>query len=239
MIRSRMLLSAALVAISAASASAADLPMRPADQQLISPVPVYNWTGLYVGLNAGYGWGTQNPLSLLSSNFDKFTYNVNGGMAGGTFGGQIQAGHVVMGLEGDADWADVRGSSTVTPTILGAPAGFTLGVKSNASSYFSGRARVGYAMDNWLLYGTGGAAILNSDVTGNVLSGAACGTAGVLPRCSGSSNRIGVAAGLGVEYGFTPNWSAKAEYIWSGFAVGAGTENLNMLRLGVNYRFGG
>jgi outer membrane immunogenic protein len=218
---------------------AADLPMRNPDQQLISPIPVYNWTGFYAGLNAGYSWGQQNPLALLSSNFDKYDYNVNGGMAGGTFGGQIQAGHVVMGLEGDADWADIKGSSSVTPTIFGRPAGFTLGVNSKATSYFTGRARIGYAMDNWLFYGTGGAAMINSDVTGASLSGAACGTAGVLPRCSGSSTRIGVAAGLGVEYGFTPNWSAKAEYLWSGYAVGAGTESLNTMRIGVNYRFGG
>ena len=56
-------------------------------EPLLSPTPVYNWTSFYVGVNAGYGWGKQNPLALLSSSFDiTLSYAVNGGLVGGTFG---------------------------------------------------------------------------------------------------------------------------------------------------------
>jgi outer membrane immunogenic protein len=65
-----------------------------------------------------------------------------------------------------------------------------------------------------------------------------CGTLGVLPDCSGSSWRPGIAAGLGVEWGFTPNWSVKAEYLYTA-VVGSGvsTDKLNTVRAGINYRF--
>ena len=95
---------------------------------------------------------------------------------------------------------------------------------------------MGYAESNWLLYGTGGIGLLGgkTDVS---IAGITCGTAGNL-RCSGSGNRVGIAAGAGIEYGFTPNWSAKLEYLW----IGAGavqTAHLNTVRMGLNYRFGG
>jgi outer membrane immunogenic protein len=58
----------------------------------MSPVPVYNWTGIYVGINGGYTFGKQDPLSLFSSDFNSFSYNANGWLAGGTFAAQIQSG---------------------------------------------------------------------------------------------------------------------------------------------------
>ena len=65
-----------------------------------------------------------------------------------------------------------------------------------------------------------------------------CGTIS-LPDCSISQFRPGAAAGVGVEYGFTPNWSANLEYIWAGAIAGSSTESISMVRVGVNYRFGG
>ena len=109
----------ALVATCVA-AQAADLPMPPAYQPPPVVVPVYNWTGFYVGVNGGYGWGNQDPFNLLTNRFDQFSVPFSGGMFGGTFGGQIQSGHVVMGIEADIDWANINGSATVIPTIGGA-----------------------------------------------------------------------------------------------------------------------
>ena len=80
---------------------------------------VYNWTGLYVGVNGGYGWGQQDPLTLFSNRFDRSSFNINGGMFGGTVGAQIQQGYVVLGLEGDLDWANIKGTGISTPTIGG------------------------------------------------------------------------------------------------------------------------
>ena len=81
------------------------------------------------------------------------------------------------------------------------------------------RARVGYASDNWLLYATGGLVLLGAktDLTGAfgvnpcVTISVSNGTPGLL-TCSGTNKRVGATAGAGVEYGFTPNLSAKLEY---------------------------
>jgi outer membrane immunogenic protein len=67
----------------------------------MSPVPVYNWTGIYVGLNGRYGWGTQDPLNIITNRFYSSSLNMNGGVFGGTVGARIQSGHVVFGVEAD------------------------------------------------------------------------------------------------------------------------------------------
>lgn len=115
----------------------------------------------------------------------------------------------------------------------------TATLSSTLSSVSTLRTRVGYAADNWLFYVTGGLAVTNeaSNLTSSV--GFVCGTgAATNPPCASPTNlHPGLAAGAGVEYGITPNLSAKGEWIW----VGAGALNTlkeNMLRAGVNWRFG-
>ena len=98
--------------------SAADLPPRPTPMPATAMVPVYNWTGIYLGINGGYAFGKQDPLSLISDNYSAFNYSANGWLAGGTFGAQIQSGHVVMGLEGDIDWTNIKGSGTGPVSLL-------------------------------------------------------------------------------------------------------------------------
>jgi outer membrane immunogenic protein len=146
----------------------------------------------------------------------------------------------VLGLEGDLDWANIKGNYVVTPTLLGAGIGpgITLNVTSNISSVGTARARVGVAMSNWLLYVTGGAAFVKSSANGTSIAGAPCGTLGVFPNCAASAWRPGIVAGLGMEYGFTPNWSLKGEYLYA-HVIGAGASNdkLNIFRGGINYRF--
>ena len=225
----------ALAAVSL-SAHAADLPSRPA---YAPPPPVvvaaYNWTGIYLGINGGYGWGRQDPLSLITTQFDQVNTDVNGWTVGGTFGAQIQSGHVVLGVEGDINWANIKGTATVIPTVLGFPAPYTARLATEATYVSTVRMRVGYAVQNWLLYGTGGIAVV-SGKTNASLTGATCGTVNVV-ACSGDSTRFGVAAGGGLEYGFTPNWSAKVEYLWLGAALN--NAQLNIVRGGINFRFGG
>ena len=234
---SKNALAAAIVVALGGPAFAADLPIRSAPPSMLSPVSAYNWTGFYVGANAGYGWGNQNPLGLIAPQLGQNnSFNVNGGMFGGTVGGQVQVSHVVLGVEADGDWAGINGSSTARIPLL---PGTNLRLESRNDAVFTARSRIGYAADNWLFYGTFGVAALNGEARGSVLSGAtACGTIS-LPNCSNSQFRPGAAAGAGIEYGFTPNWSAKLEYIWTGAVSGASTESINMVRVGVNYRFGG
>src|SRR5690242_9752230 len=139
-------------------AAAADLPASPAYKAPAPVAAVYSWTGFYVGVNGGYGWGNQDPLVLLSNRFDRAGFNINGGMIGGTFGGQIQQGYVVLGLEGDLDWANIKGSSVVTPSILGLGQGVTLNTSTSIDAISTVRARLGIAVSNVLIYATGGAA---------------------------------------------------------------------------------
>src|SRR6185437_16884040 len=109
---------AVLSVVSCSIARAADLPTHdykaPAS---VVPQAIYNWTGVYVGVNGGYSSGNQDPLTLFSNRFDRSSINVGGGSFGGTIGAQIQQGYVVLGLESDLDWADIKGTSVVTPTI--------------------------------------------------------------------------------------------------------------------------
>src|SRR6267378_944817 len=136
---------AALVAVGSTGVVAADLPMQ-AYKGAPIVAPVYNWTGIYVGANAGYGFGRQDPLGLFSNDFARFDYTLSGGMIGGTFGAQIQSGHVVMGLEGDFDWTSMRGSGTGAVVKLGVLQG-TATISSKLSSISTLRTRVGYAQD--------------------------------------------------------------------------------------------
>lgn len=217
-------------------ARAADLPTVPAKSP--AAAAIYNWTGVYVGANGGYAWGNQDPLVLFANRFDRSSMNISGGMFGGTVGAQIQQGYVVLGLEGDLDWADLNGRYVVTPAVLGVGSGITLNMTSNVSAVGTARARAGIAMNNVLLYVTGGAAFVKTSANGTSIAGAACGTLGVFPNCSASAWHPGVAAGLGLEYGVTPNWSVKGEYLYiQAVGTGVSADKLNTLRAGINYRF--
>ena len=219
-------------------AVAADLPAR-----TYAPAPVaaavYNWTGMYVGVNGGYGSGDQDPLTLFSNRFDRSSFSIKGGMFGGTIGAQIQQGYVVLGLEGDLDWANISGNATITPSILGVGQGVTLNTSNKISAVGTARARVGVAMNNWLFYSTGGVAFVKSSAAAISVAGLPCGTLfGAASNCSASSWRPGIAAGLGFEYAFTPNWSLKAEYLYLRVVgTGVSTDSLNTVRSGINYRF--
>lgn len=225
-----------MLLLSPLAASAADLPMKAAP---VAPVvAVYDWTGFYIGVNGGWGWGQQDPLTILTNRFDRTSFNINGGVFGGTVGAQIQKGHVVLGVEGDLDWANISGSGITTPAIAGTAQNITLNITTKTDAIGTARMRVGGAFDNLLVYATAGAAFLHETANGTSIAGVACGTAGVLTGCTGSSWRPGLTAGLGAEYAFAHNWSFKGEYL---YIVGAGTgvskDQINLVRGGINYKF--
>src|SRR5947199_3542853 len=100
-----LLTTVALLAVAATAAMAADLPRAmPAKAPAYVPVG-YNWTGFYLGINGGYAWGR--------SRWNSFAGNADpaGGMVGGTVGYNWQAlgSPWVFGLEGDIDWANLKG----------------------------------------------------------------------------------------------------------------------------------
>lgn len=218
--------------------SAADLPTRPAysPAPMMSPTPVYNWTGIYVGLNGGYGWGNQDPLNLITNRFDGTSLGFSGGVFGGTAGAQIQSGHVVIGFEADIDWANLKGSGTIVPTVGGVPIAAAITASTKLDWESTARVRVGYANQNWLFYATGGMAILGAKTDLTTAGGASCAT--LIASCTGASKQIGAALGAGVEYGITQNVSAKLEYLYI-TAASLDVSHHSEIRAGLNYRFGG
>jgi outer membrane immunogenic protein len=215
--------SVALIAL-AGTAAAADLPAKAPVYK--APLAVaYNWTGFYVGINGGGGWGTSNWDGIPSS------FNTSGGLIGGTLGYNWQAGSPwVFGLEGDLDWANIRGS-TSTPVAQCGPG---CGTKTDWLGTL--RGRVGYAFDRVLPYVTGGLAFGDIKATQPGFGGA-------------SSTKAGWTLGGGLEFAIAGPWTAKVEYLYVGLgstSCAAGVcdqlamnvnHNMNLVRAGLNYRF--
>jgi outer membrane immunogenic protein len=207
----------ALVAV-AATATAADLPPAPYYKGPAFMPPAYSWTGLYIGVNGGGGFGRSTWDT--TGGFD-----TSGGLVGGTLGYNFQYGQAVLGVEGDIDWSGIGGS-----TSTGCPAGCSTG-----DSWLSTvRGRLGWATGRLLPYVTGGAAFGNINAT----------TAGLTT----TTTNAGWTVGAGLEFAIAGNWSAKAEYLYvnlgsfnCGLNCGAATDNVsfstNLIRGGINYRF--
>src|SRR5674476_518064 len=104
----RLVLALGVLALgTSGSALAADMPVK-GPVYKAPPVVMYNCTGFYVGINGGYGWGRSNQIDTLG--VPSGTFNQTGGLIGGTLGYNWQFNNVVVGLEGDLDWASVDGS---------------------------------------------------------------------------------------------------------------------------------
>ncbi|NNM71802.1 outer membrane protein [Enterovirga aerilata] len=211
-----------------AGAMAADLPSRRAAPAPYVAVPVFTWTGFYVGVNAGYGFdvGTNanNPYAVspagpatLSAPLGGYTGTVfpggNGNRDGFVGGGQIgynyQIGNFVVGLEADIQYADLVSNRSGTTVLVPGVAGFfgATGNRQGVDWFGTVRGRVGYAWDRLLVFGTGGFAY--GDGPDNCNSTFAAG------RCVGNNDiRTGWAAGGGVEYAFTPNLTGKLEALY-------------------------
>ncbi len=209
------------------------------------PAPVYNWTGIYVGLNGGGGWGQQDPFNIITNRFDHASINFSGGTVGGTAGAQLQISHVVMGFETDLDWAGITGTQTLTPSINGIAVPFTFRATTDINYTLTARGRVGYAVDNWMFFVTGGLALIGAKTTATgVLGGNPCNTVSIIGgqftnlSCNGTNNRVGATLGAGVEYGITPAISAKLEYRYTA-AASLELSHVNEFLVGLNYRFGG
>jgi outer membrane immunogenic protein len=205
-------------------ARASDLSVAPLYKAPpVVAAPAYNWSGFYVGVNGGGGWGTSNWNSAGS-------LNVSGAVIGGTAGVNWQMGHAVLGLEGDVDWSNLKG----TATSAFCPAGCT----TNNDWLATVRGRAGYAFDRFLPYVTGGVAVGDIKASTPGFAGA-------------TQTNAGWTAGGGVELALTNNWTAKAEYLHvdlgnmnCGFNCGVAPNNSvslksDVVRGGVNFRFGG
>ncbi|WP_262028936.1 outer membrane protein [Microvirga sp. Mcv34] len=143
----KILLSSVALLGLASGALAADLPSRRAPAPIIAAVPVFTWTGFYVGVNAGYGWNTNDDFI-----FNNVRYNLSddGGFVGGAQAGyNYQIGSFVVGLEGDIQYADFGGNDVIL-------ADGTVADFNNSDWFGTVRARAGVAFDRALIYATGG-----------------------------------------------------------------------------------
>jgi outer membrane immunogenic protein len=187
-----------LVAGELASAADMGVPASVPVRTLSYPSPlVYDWTGFYLGLNGGGAWGKSNQTQVFPPSLSAGTFDTSGGLVGGTIGFNLQVDHFVFGTEGDLDWASVSGSANC-PT-----AGLTCSTRSNY--LVTERGRFGYALDWWLPYVTGGAAMAQVKQSFSPAIGINDGV---------GTNRVGWTVGGGLEYAIgNSGWAAKVEYL--------------------------
>ncbi len=225
MIRKFLVPAAALVA--AAPVLAADLASPPVYPPA---VPLFTWTGLYLGGQIGYAWVT-DTLTVSPFGFGT-NFTPNGVVGGAHVGYNLQVSQFVVGLEGDVEGTGI--SRSFSPG----------GVLYDTSIPVQGsiRGRLGVAFDRALLYATGGAAFASFDTSVTAFRGVD----------QTSTARTGWTVGGGIEYAVTGNWSIRAEYRFADFGrfsvatpitFGFGSfvnhhETENAVRAGFSYKFG-
>ncbi len=247
---------AALLAGFAQSASAADLPIRKAPPP---PLPVFSWTGVYIGVHVGAGWGTKEwdqfinvpgvavPGVAATPAFTLVTdssHTVNGFLGGGQIGFNYQVGWAVWGAEFQISGADLKGRGNCGFIAL-----WNCNTKVDTIATLA--ARFGVTWNQTLIYVKGGGAYAHDKFDTNILG---INVPGVIQPASLSDNRWGWMVGTGVELAINNNWSAKVEYNYMDLgtknyvfnvvpAVPAFnnweiTQRLHLIKFGLNYRFG-
>ena len=209
-----LLAAASLAALSATGAArAADaiaLPPAPAPAPAVAFAPAETWSGVYAGAFAGYDFGT----------FDAATGDIDAdGFAGGAFAGiNFQNGAFVHGAEADLGYSGVEG------TLAGATA--------EQGVFGSLRARLGYAFDPFMIYGTAGGAFTQAEVTA--------------PAGSDRNTHLGWTVGVGAEALLTETVFGRLEYRYTdyqdrdfnlgGTIVSSGFQE-NSVRAGIGLKF--
>ena len=204
--------------------------------------PGFDWTGIYVGGQLGYGAAKNNFVD-----YDPVGgYASKGGLIGGQLGANVQFGVLVFGVEAELLGGNIKGSTTFTNTGTA-----TLTTKTDWLAMAT--ARVGFAAnERWLPYLKLGVATMNDRYTTDIVQAPAFGNLSAQPR------RTGIVIGGGVEYAFAKNWSARMEYDYIDFGtdsvvsegyinapplVGAFltrnqiSSSIHLAKLGVNYHF--
>ena len=228
----------------AAPATAADLAARPytkAPPPMVAPI--YDWTGFYIGANGGWGDSHQcvDFVGVAGAVLGEGCRSRSGGVVGGQVGYRWQSNQFVFGLEAQGDWADLSNTRISINNAL-----LSTRTKTDGIGLFTGQ--IGYAWNASLFYLKGGAAV--TDNRFSILS-----TISGVELAAASATRWGGTVGVGWEYGFAPNWSAGIEYdhlfmgnannsfsvttIPANFLNDRVRQDVDMVTLRINYRFGG
>lgn len=235
-------------ALPVAAGHAADMPMK------APPVAaaVYSWTGFYLGGEVGGGWSRStttniNPSGGFPAGFVNGPIDMSGVLGGGYAGYNYQINNIVLGIDGYYDGADLTGSGIDLSPTTGNISNKNEKMKWDAAI----TGRLGLTVNNWLFFVKGGWAW--AGFSGNSVSVTPGGA--LVGSGTSSDTRNGGTVGVGVEYGFTPQWSAKLEYDYVKFQTASytssnvsaagvpstpahtATSDLNGLKAGVAYRF--
>lgn len=186
--------------------------------------PVFDWTGLYLGVASGYG--------VVSSIYNER----EGGFGCGQVGYNFQYKQLVVGIEADGAAGRITENTTTSYAI-----------SNTIGGMFSVRGRIGFAFDQLLLYGTAGVAYAKNEFYWDNLPNPAIGKPLVYPPMVDSHWHDGWTAGAGIEYALSRNWSARAEYTYARFSardylylnsnINRYGFNMSSARIGVNYHF--
>jgi outer membrane immunogenic protein len=195
------------------------------EQQYFDPL-TYRWSGFYVGVNGGGAIGKSNWTSPGLANTGM---SPNGFFGGGTIGYNYQIDRFVLGIVGDAAWANFKGDTT----SIGCP----LGCETSTNWFSTFRGRIGYSFDRFMPFITGGAALTNI-------------SARVTTKSGHTDFSTGWAVGAGFEYALTDNWIGSFEALYLDFgsidctASDCGTIlnvnvplNMGVIRFGLTYKF--
>jgi len=265
-IMKKLALISATILATLSSAHAADLP-RKSTPIFAAPLPIFTWTGFYVGANAGYAFGdgraetvgTPGFLTLVGPGIVPGSLNTkpDGFIGGAQIGYNVQFGSFVAGVETDIQFTDLKKSQSFTgiPVLT---TQLTTSATSEIEYLGTVRGRLGFTpFDRLLVYGTGGLAYAEIKTNGSVRGVQAPGLAW---SGSDSDTKVGYAVGGGLEYAFTNNLTLKGEYLYydlgkttvnavgnaavrgvaalNGIDYVARTENRgSIVRAGVNYKF--
>lgn len=259
---------------------AAVLPILFGGSALAASPTAYDWSGFYAGLTAGAAWSRSDETTNIPCsepiNLGYFcavgspgqgstisaamtgAYSKTGFTGGAETGYNWQSGATVYGIE--VDLQSFKGASRSTtfigtgPNFLVVGAPISLSSTTDADWLFTARGRIGYTFDSLLLYGTGGLALTRLSTNFNYRD---------LNSFTGygnwtqSENKVGWAAGAGVEWRLSKTWSVKAEYLYVSFGSITASGNIvtttpvaysnaistsadltaQIARLGVNYKF--
>ncbi|ESW91525.1 membrane protein [Mesorhizobium sp. LSJC285A00] len=230
----RLLLASTFLAAACGGTFAADV---------IETAPAgFVWSGGYVGINAGYGWGRGNAVDPTGDFFEEdagqtLDVDSHGFLGGVQAGYNWQSGAFVYGVEADLGYLGVKGDNFVVedPDNFGST---KLGVYGDLT------ARLGFATDSLLIYAKGGVAATHYKLSYGDLDG---GDIDPDSNASKSGGRVGYTIGGGVEWGFSDKWTTKLEYQYFDFGKVGLTDNdgdkakvkidAHTIKIGLNYKF--
>jgi outer membrane immunogenic protein len=249
----KLLLSSVALLGFTAGAMAADLPSRRAPAPVVAAVPVFTWTGFYVGAQVGYQFNDSEDDTFSDGRF-RFTRNGSllsdfdegeddGFVAGAHAGYNFQFGSFVLGVEGDIEGVfgddddDDFDGLVVTNVATNQAVLYSIGA-STLDWQGSIRARAGFAFDRALVYATGGFAF--GGLSGGFSNG--------LFDDDDDDTVTGYTLGAGVEYAFTNALTARLEYRYTSFdeintrfgdvELDSDSFDFHTVRLGVSFKFG-